>query len=169
MTFSVIIPARLGSTRLPNKPLADIAGQPMIVRCAQQAAQSGARQVWVATDSPQVLEAVRAHGFNALLTDAEHPTGTDRLAQAARLLELPEGEIVVNVQGDEPLIQPEHINAAAELLKVFLFLARTINPPMPSVGLSFSSNTTGACMQAAILHEPNNYLHSPFGDFHHDH
>ena len=104
MTFSVIIPARLGSTRLPNKPLADIAGQPMIVRCAQQAALSGARQVWVATDSQAVLEAVQAHGFQALLTDAEHPTGTDRLAQAARLLELPEDEIVVNVQGDEPLI-----------------------------------------------------------------
>ncbi|QXX78742.1 3-deoxy-manno-octulosonate cytidylyltransferase [Alcaligenes ammonioxydans] len=116
MTFSVIIPARLGSTRLPNKPLADIAGQPMIVRCAQQAAQSAARQVWVATDSPQVLEAVQAHGFHALLTDAEHPTGTDRLAQAARLLDLAEDEIVVNVQGDEPLIQPEHINAAAQLL-----------------------------------------------------
>ena len=116
MTPLILIPARMAATRLPGKPLADIAGQPMIVRCAQQAARSGARQVWVATDSPQVLEAVQASGFNALLTDAEHPTGTDRLAQAARLLELSEDEIVVNVQGDEPLIQPEHINAAAELL-----------------------------------------------------
>ncbi|WP_394065324.1 3-deoxy-manno-octulosonate cytidylyltransferase [Alcaligenes sp. WGS1538] len=116
MSFTVIIPARLGSTRLPDKPLADIAGQPMVVRCARQAALSRARQVLVATDSERVAQAVRQHGFQALLTDSDHPTGTDRLAQAARLLALEDGEIVVNVQGDEPLIAPEHIDAAADLL-----------------------------------------------------
>ncbi|HRL22190.1 MAG TPA: 3-deoxy-manno-octulosonate cytidylyltransferase [Alcaligenes sp.] len=116
MDFTVIIPARLGSTRLPDKPLVDIAGLPMVVRCAQQAALSCARQVLVATDSERVAGIVRQHGFEALLTDAEHPTGTDRLAQAAQLLGLQDQEIVVNVQGDEPLIAPEHIDAAADLL-----------------------------------------------------
>lgn len=114
--FVVIIPARRASTRLPDKPLLDIGGAPMVVRTAQQASHSGAQQVVVATDDADIVRAVQDHGFHALLTDSGHPTGTDRLAQAARLLELPEDTIVVNVQGDEPLIPATLIATVAETL-----------------------------------------------------
>jgi len=116
MPFSVIIPARLASSRLPNKPLADIAGLPMIVRVAQRAALSKARQVVVATDSAAVLGACEAHGVQALMTRADHVSGSDRLAEACELLGLDGGELVVNVQGDEPLIAPAMIDACADLL-----------------------------------------------------
>lgn len=117
MSFSVIVPARLASTRLPGKPLADIHGLPMIVRVAQRAALSKARQVVVATDSPEVLAACRAHGVQALLTRADHASGSDRLAEACEQLGLDGRELVVNVQGDEPLIAPVMINACATLLE----------------------------------------------------
>ncbi|RZL01350.1 MAG: 3-deoxy-manno-octulosonate cytidylyltransferase [Rubrivivax sp.] len=116
MGFSVLIPARLASTRLPNKPLADIAGLPMIVRVAQRAALSRARQVVVATDSPEVATACEAHGVRVVLTRADHPTGSDRLAEACVQLGLDGDDAVVNVQGDEPLIDPELINACADQL-----------------------------------------------------
>ncbi len=116
MSFSVIIPARLASTRLPNKPLADIAGLPMIVRVAQRAALSGADQVVVATDSHEVLAACATHGVRALLTRADHPSGSDRLAETVELLSLPNDALVVNVQGDEPLIAPALIDACAAKL-----------------------------------------------------
>ncbi len=116
MAFTVLIPARLASTRLPNKPLADIAGLPMVVRVAQRAAQSAASQVVVACDSPQIVAACQAHGISAVLTKADHPSGSDRLAQACDLLGLADDSIVVNVQGDEPLIDPLLINAVAEVL-----------------------------------------------------
>jgi 3-deoxy-manno-octulosonate cytidylyltransferase (CMP-KDO synthetase) len=105
--FVALIPARMSSTRLPGKPLADIAGEPMVVRVARRALDSGARLVAVATDSTEVIDAVRAHGIQALLTRADHPSGTDRLAEAADLLGLRDDDIVVNVQGDEPFIHPE--------------------------------------------------------------
>jgi 3-deoxy-manno-octulosonate cytidylyltransferase (CMP-KDO synthetase) len=114
--FTVIIPARLASTRLPNKPLADIAGLPMIVRVAQRAALSKASKVVVACDSPQIAEACRAHGVATVLTQANHPSGSDRLAEACNILQLQDHEIVVNVQGDEPLMDPALINAVAEAL-----------------------------------------------------
>lgn len=114
--FHVVIPARYASTRLPGKPLADIAGKPMVVRVAERAAQSGAREIWVATDHPPVAEAVRSHGFNALLTRTDHPTGTDRVAEAAAARGWPDDAIVVNVQGDEPLIEPELIREVADSL-----------------------------------------------------
>ncbi|WP_332815218.1 3-deoxy-manno-octulosonate cytidylyltransferase [Ramlibacter sp.] len=117
MAFSVLIPARLASTRLPNKPLADIGGKPMVVRVAERAQRSGASRVAVAADSPDIVAACRAHGVEALLTSPDHPSGTDRLAQASRLLQLGDDEIVVNVQGDEPLIDPGLIDAVAELLQ----------------------------------------------------
>lgn len=116
MEFTAVIPARAASTRLPNKPLLDIAGKPMVVRTAEQAAQSRAGRVVVATDDPRILAVVKAHGFDALLTRPDHPTGTDRLAEVAQLLKLAPGAIVVNVQGDEPLINPDQINAVADLL-----------------------------------------------------
>ena len=96
--------------------MADIGGKPMVVRVAEKAAASGAAQVWVATDDIAIKETVEAHGFGALLTRADHPSGTDRLAEAATLLGLADDTIVVNVQGDEPLISPLLISAVAEEL-----------------------------------------------------
>ena len=114
--FVALVPARMASSRLPNKPLADIAGSPMVLHVARRARESGARLVAVATDSLRVIEAVRAHGVQALLTRADHPSGTDRLAEAADLLGLADDEIVVNVQGDEPLIPPPLVARVAALL-----------------------------------------------------
>ena len=114
--FTVIVPARLASTRLPFKPLADIHGLPMVVRVAQRAAHSNASQVVVAADSIEIVQACQAHGVRAMLTQMDHPSGSDRLAEASALLGLGPREVVVNVQGDEPLIDPELINQVAELL-----------------------------------------------------
>lgn len=114
--FTVIVPARLASTRLPHKPLADIHGLPMVVRVAQRAALSNATQVVVAADSIEIIQACQAHGVRAMLTQVDHPSGSDRLAEASALLGLSPNDVVVNVQGDEPLINPELINQVAELL-----------------------------------------------------
>lgn len=114
--FTVIIPARMASSRLPDKPLADIGGLPMVVRVAHRALQSSARQVVVAADDDRIIEACRVHGISALMTRQDHPSGSDRLAQACQLLELGPQEIVVNVQGDEPLILPQLIDEVAGLL-----------------------------------------------------
>jgi 3-deoxy-manno-octulosonate cytidylyltransferase (CMP-KDO synthetase) len=122
--FTVLIPARLASTRLPNKPLADIGGVPMIVRVAQRVllcreSQTGTNttRVVVAADSPEIIAACAAHGIDAVLTRTDHPSGSDRLAEACDILGLPDDAIVVNVQGDEPLIDPALISAVASLLK----------------------------------------------------
>lgn len=117
MRFTVLIPARLASTRLPDKPLADIAGLPMVVRVAERARRSAAEQVVVATDSERIAAACRSHGVEAVLTAADHPSGTDRLAEAAALLGLGDDAMVVNVQGDEPLIEPALIDAVARVLE----------------------------------------------------
>lgn len=114
--FVAIVPARMASTRLPGKPLADIGGVPMVVRVAESAAASGAARVVVATDDAAILAACHAAGVEALLTSSSHPTGTDRLAEAVAMLNLPEETIVVNVQGDEPLLPPPAIAAVAALL-----------------------------------------------------
>ncbi|MES2960337.1 MAG: 3-deoxy-manno-octulosonate cytidylyltransferase [Pseudomonadota bacterium] len=116
MSFTVIIPARLASTRLPNKPLADIAGVPMVVRVAQRAAQSQAREVIVAADDASIVAACERHGVRALLTRVDHASGSDRLAEACVQLGLAGQDKVVNVQGDEPLIDPALIDACADLL-----------------------------------------------------
>lgn len=116
MGFTVLIPARLASTRLPDKPLADIAGVPMVVRVAFRARQSTASQVVVAGDNAAILEACRQFGVPAVLTRQDHASGSDRLAQACELLGLSDTETVVNVQGDEPLIDPALIDACAALL-----------------------------------------------------
>jgi len=116
--FTVLIPARLASTRLPNKPLADIAGLPMVVRVAQRVTSglpTGTRVV-VAGDSPEILQACQQHGIEAVLTRQDHPSGSDRLAEACDLLRLSDDSLVVNVQGDEPLIDPALVSAVAELL-----------------------------------------------------
>ena len=114
--YTVIVPARLASTRLPHKPLADIHGLPMVVRVAQRAALSNASQVVVAADSIEIVQACQAHGVRAMLTQVDHPSGSDRLAEASALLGLKPHDVVVNVQGDEPLINPELINQVAEFL-----------------------------------------------------
>ena len=113
MTTLILIPARMASTRLPNKPLADIAGLPMIVHVARRAAQSGLGRAVVATDAPEVAAAVGDHGLEAVMTATHHQSGSDRIFEALQALD-PEGrvETVVNVQGDLPTIEPELIRAA---------------------------------------------------------
>jgi 3-deoxy-manno-octulosonate cytidylyltransferase (CMP-KDO synthetase) len=104
--FKVVIPARYASTRLPGKPLLDLAGKPMVVRVAERAILSGADEVLVASDHPQVLAAAESHGLRALLTRADHVSGTDRLAEVVEATGWSDDTVVVNVQGDEPLIDP---------------------------------------------------------------
>lgn len=116
MSFTVIIPARAASTRLPGKPLIMVGGEPMVVRTARQAARSQASRVLVATDDPRILQTVHDHGLEAMITSHAHRTGTDRLAEAATTLGLADSAIVVNVQGDEPLIDPALIDAVAQML-----------------------------------------------------
>ena len=117
MSFVVIIPARLASTRLPNKPLADLGGKPMVVRVAERAQQSGASRIIVATDHADIAAACAAHGVEACMTRADHPSGTDRIAEVAHLLGLAPDAVVVNLQGDEPLIDPKLI-APVSLYKI---------------------------------------------------
>jgi 3-deoxy-manno-octulosonate cytidylyltransferase (CMP-KDO synthetase) len=116
MGFTVIIPARLASTRLPDKPLADIAGKPMVVRVAERAAASGAQAVWVAADDKRIVQACAAHGVQSLLTRSDHASGSDRLAEACTLLDLADDAVVVNLQGDEPLMDPALVARCAALL-----------------------------------------------------
>ena len=117
MKFTVLIPARLAATRLPDKPLADIAGKPMVVRVAERAAASGATRVIVACDDERIAQACRAHGVHSVLTRADHASGSDRLAEACTLLGLSGDDMVVNVQGDEPLIDPALVREVALLLQ----------------------------------------------------
>ncbi len=117
MKFHVIIPARFASSRFPGKPLADIAGRPMVVHVCERAQQSGAVSVHVATDDPRIAAAVRSAGHKAIMTRGDHPSGTDRIAEAAALLALESRDVVVNVQGDEPLIPPALIARVAALLE----------------------------------------------------
>jgi len=116
LKFHVIIPARYASSRFPGKPLADLAGKPMVVHVCERAAKSGAAGVHVATDDKRIFDVVKAHGHRAIMTRADHPSGTDRLAEAARKLKLRDNEVVVNVQGDEPLISPRLIAQVGNLL-----------------------------------------------------
>lgn len=116
MSFIAVIPARYASTRLPAKPLADISGRPMVVRVAERAERSSAAAVWVATDHEEVFAAVRAHGHQAMLTRADHATGTDRIAEVAGRLQCGDDQIIVNVQGDEPLVDPRLIDSVAACL-----------------------------------------------------
>lgn len=123
--FTVVIPARMASSRLPDKPLAEIAGLPMVVRVARQALKSRAQRVVVAADDARVVQACEQHGVQALLTRQDHMSGSDRLAEACALLGLDGDACVVNVQGDEPLIDPLLIDEVAHLL---------LNHPEASMG-----------------------------------
>jgi 3-deoxy-manno-octulosonate cytidylyltransferase (CMP-KDO synthetase) len=114
--FTILIPARYASTRLPGKPLADLGGKPLVVRVAERARASGAERVVVATDDARIEEAARAWGVDTIMTRTGHPSGTDRLAEAAVRLGLADDEIVVNVQGDEPLLDPALMRRVANTL-----------------------------------------------------
>jgi 3-deoxy-manno-octulosonate cytidylyltransferase (CMP-KDO synthetase) len=116
MTFRVVIPARYPSTRLPGKPLRLLAGKPMVQHVYERACASGAAEVIVATDDDRVVQACRAFGAPVLLTDPNHPSGTDRLAEVAALCGWNDDQIVVNVQGDEPLLPSANVAQAARLL-----------------------------------------------------
>lgn len=116
MAFSVLIPARMASTRLPGKPLADLAGKPMIVRVAEAASGAGPQRLAVATDDESVAQAVRAAGFEAVMTRADHASGTDRLAEAVAVMGLDDDHVVVNLQGDEPFMPPAILRAVAQAL-----------------------------------------------------
>ena len=117
MGVRVVIPARYASTRLPGKPLADIAGQPMIVRVAAAARRAQSDGVWVAADDERIIAAVRQHGFDAVMTREDHASGTDRIAEVADRLQWDDADIVVNVQGDEPLLEPSLVEAVASALR----------------------------------------------------
>ena len=116
MSFKVVIPARYASTRLPGKPLLDIAGRPMVIRVAEQAAKSGAREIVIATDFEKIIQVANQHDFQAVMTRINHASGTDRIAEVAQKLHWSDDEIVVNVQGDEPLIDPKLIQEVAQHL-----------------------------------------------------
>lgn len=114
--FKVVIPARYGSTRLPGKPLLDIAGKPMIVHVCERALEADAEQVVVATDDQRIFDAVGDLGLQAVMTDPNHQSGTERIAEVARVMGWQDEQIVVNLQGDEPLIPPAYIRDAASAL-----------------------------------------------------
>ena len=128
MSFTVIIPARLASTRLPDKPLADLGGKPMVVRVAERALQSRAGKVVVATDHADIVAACNEHRVDVCMTRADHPSGTDRIAEVADALGLPADAVVVNVQGDEPLIDPALIDACAALISAQVPMATAAHP-----------------------------------------
>ena len=148
--FTVLVPARYASTRLPGKPLADIAGKPMVVRVAENARASGAARVVIATDDARIADAARAHGVDACLTRADHPTGTDRLAEAAVALQLADDAIVVNVQGDEPLLAPALVARMAALLAARPDAAiATACHPIRDVAEAFNPNVVKVALDAA--------------------
>jgi 3-deoxy-manno-octulosonate cytidylyltransferase (CMP-KDO synthetase) len=128
MPFTVLIPARLASTRLPNKPLADLGGKPMVVRVAERAARSGAGRLIVAADHPDIVAACERHGVAVRMTRGDHPSGTDRIAEVAAALDLPPEAVIVNVQGDEPLIDPALIAATAALIDDGVPMATAAHP-----------------------------------------
>ena len=150
MSFIAVVPARLASTRLPDKPLLDICGKPMVVRTAERAGASAASRVLVATDTPRVQAAVQDHGFEALLTRSDHPSGTDRLAEVVEQLTLADDAILVNVQGDEPLIDPQLINAVARLLQADSSAAiATCASRIRDIGTLFNPNAVKVVCNAA--------------------
>jgi len=139
-SFKIVIPARYASSRLPGKPLLDLGGKPMVVRVAERARLAGADEVWVATDHPEVKAAAEAHGVAALMTRSDHPTGTDRLAEVVEQLGWQDDAIIVNVQGDEPLIEPEIIAQTAKQLAVSGADIATVAHPIIEAADFFNPN-----------------------------
>ncbi|HZV63849.1 MAG TPA: 3-deoxy-manno-octulosonate cytidylyltransferase [Telluria sp.] len=148
MGFIVIIPARLASTRLPNKPLADLGGKPMVVRVAERAALSGAARIVVATDHADIAAACAAHGIEACMTRADHPSGTDRIAEVAKTLGLAPDAVVVNLQGDEPLIEPALLAATAARIAPGVPMA-TCAHPLHDAADAFNPNVVKVVLDKA--------------------
>ncbi len=149
MGFKIVIPARHASSRLPGKPLLDIAGKPMVVRVLDQALAAGADEVWVATDHKGIATVVERAGGRVVLTSAGHPSGTDRLAEVATRLGWSDDTVVVNVQGDEPLIPPQLISDAAAALEADAGAAiATACHPLESAAEFFNPNVVKLVMGA---------------------
>ena len=146
--FTVIIPARLASTRLPNKPLADLGGKPMVVRVAEQAAKSNPTRIVVATDHPDIAAACTAHGVEVCMTRADHPSGTDRIAEVALALGLAPDAVVVNLQGDEPLIDPALLAACAARISATVPMATCAHPLHDAAGM-FNPNVVKVVLNGA--------------------
>lgn len=139
MNYTVIIPARYASTRLPAKPLADIAGKPMIVRVLEQAKKSKATRVIVATDNQEVFDVVKSLGGEVVLTSEKHNSGTERLAEVINLCQFSDDEVIVNVQGDEPLIPPIIIDQVADNLVKYKTGMATLAVPITDVEEAFNT------------------------------
>ena len=140
IAFKVVIPARYASTRLPGKPLADLWGKPMVVRVAERAAHSGADEVVVATDDGRVQRAVEAAGLPVSLTRADHPSGSDRVMEVADLRRWPDDAVVINVQGDEPLIPPQVIAQVAGIMEDPEVAVATLCEPLTALEQVFDPN-----------------------------
>ena len=150
MTFQVVIPARYASTRLPGKPLLEIAGKPMVMHVYERCLESDASAVWVATDDERIADCVRRQGGQVLMTRADHPSGTDRLEEVASQLDLDDDEIIVNVQGDEPLIPPKVINqVATNLAADNQFGIATLCEPIERAADVFNSNVVKVVFDSA--------------------
>ena len=148
LAFKVVIPARYASTRLPGKPLLDLGGRPMVVRVAERARLSGAEEIWVATDDLNVRDVVEAHEFAALMTRGDHATGTDRLAEVVEQRGWASDTIIVNVQGDEPLIEPEIIIQTARQLAVSGADIATVAHPIRDAADFFNPNVVKVVCRA---------------------
>ncbi len=148
LAFKVVIPARHASSRLPAKPLLDLGGKPMVVRVAERALASGAGQVLVATDHPEIYAAVQAHGLPVVMTREDHPSGTDRLAEVAALQGWSADTLVVNVQGDEPLIEPEVIALTARCLADSGAAIATVAHPITEAADFFNPNVVKVVCRA---------------------
>jgi 3-deoxy-manno-octulosonate cytidylyltransferase (CMP-KDO synthetase) len=148
LAFKVVIPARYASTRLPAKPLLDLGGKPMVVRVAERARLSGAEEIWVATDHPDVRAAAEAHEVAALMTRSDHATGTDRLAEVVEQRGWHGDTIIVNVQGDEPLIEPEVILQTARQLAVSGADIATVAHPIADAADFFNPNVVKVVCRA---------------------
>ncbi|WP_428827204.1 3-deoxy-manno-octulosonate cytidylyltransferase [Azonexus sp. IMCC34842] len=148
LAFKIVIPARYASTRLPGKPLLDLGGKPMIVRVAERARLAGAEEIWVATDNLEVRAAAEAYEVAALMTRADHPTGTDRLAEVVEQRGWSGETIVVNVQGDEPLIDPEIIIQTARQLATSGADIATVAHPITEAGDFFNPNVVKVVCRA---------------------
>jgi 3-deoxy-manno-octulosonate cytidylyltransferase (CMP-KDO synthetase) len=146
--FIVIIPARLASTRLPNKPLADLGGKPMVVRVAERAQQAGAARIIVATDHEDIRAACEQHGVEVCMTRSDHPSGTDRIAEVARALNLAADAVVVNLQGDEPLIDPALLQAAASRINAGVPMSTCAHPLHDAVD-AFNPNVVKVVLDKA--------------------
>ena len=148
MDFMAVIPARYASTRLPAKPLLDLGGKPMAVRVAECALRSGAKEIWVATDHAEVLETVKAHGVNAMMTRTDHQNGTERLAEVVEQRGWGDDTIIVNVQGDEPLIDPNLIADTARQLATSGADIATVAHPITNPAEFFMPNVVKVVCKA---------------------